>query len=81
MGSLAPSQVSDPRDAMRLVCRTVAVGAPLLKTELGAKVGSELEELADLSEGLAWESGSGKRWTPPPGALADRFSFAPCSVV
>ncbi len=38
---------------MRLVCRTVAVGAPLLKTELGAKVGSELEELADLSEGLA----------------------------
>jgi hypothetical protein len=66
---------------MRLVCRTVAVGAPLLKTELGAKVGSKLEELADLSGGLAGASGSGKRWTAPSGALADRLSFAPCSVV
>ena len=53
VGRLAPSQVSDPQDAVQLACRTVAVGAPLLKTELGATVGSELEELADLSEGLA----------------------------
>jgi uncharacterized membrane protein len=53
VGRLAPGQISDPRDAVRLVCRAVTVGAPLLKTELGATVGSELEELADLSEGLS----------------------------
>ena len=53
VGRLAPGGVSDPRDAARLVLRAVAVGAPLLETELGAGVGAELEELADLSEGLA----------------------------
>jgi len=52
VGRLAPSQVSDPRDAVRLVCRAAAVGAPLLETELAATVGSQLQELADLSEGL-----------------------------
>lgn len=52
VGRLAPSQVSDPRDAVRLVCRAVVVGAPLLKTVLAATVDSELQELADLSAGL-----------------------------
>ena len=52
VGRLAPGGVSDPRDAARLVRRVVAVGAPLLETELGARVGAELEELADLSAGL-----------------------------
>lgn len=52
VGRLAPSQVSDPRDAVRLVCRAVVVGAPLLKTELAATVDSELQELTDLSAGL-----------------------------
>lgn len=49
---LAPQQISSERDAASLVQRSVEVGAPLLRTELGAAVGSDLEELAGLSEGL-----------------------------
>lgn len=52
VGRLAPSQVSASLDAVALACRTVEVGASLLKTELGAAVGSDLESLADLSEAL-----------------------------
>ncbi len=47
---LAPEQVSDPEDAANLVCRAVRVGSCLLKTDLGGKVGADLEELVDLSE-------------------------------
>ena len=52
VGRLAPQQVSDPQDAVALVCRAVEVGAPLLNTELAAAVGSDMEKLADLSEEL-----------------------------
>lgn len=53
VGRMAPRQVPDPLDAVRLVCRAVEAGAPLLKTRLGATVEANLEELADLSKGLA----------------------------
>lgn len=49
---LAPQQLPAERDAVSLIQRTVEVGTPLLKTERSAAVGSDLEELADLSEGL-----------------------------
>ena len=49
---LAPRQLPSERDAVSLMYRTVEIGATLLKTELGAAVGSDLEELANLSEGL-----------------------------
>jgi hypothetical protein len=49
---LAPEQIADSRDAARLACRTVRVGARLLKTELSAAVGSALEEIANLSAEL-----------------------------
>ncbi len=68
VGRLAPEHVPDPRDAVMLVLRTVEVGALLLNTESGTAVGSDLEELAELSADLeggqqvreaidnAWES-------------------------
>ena len=49
---LAPQQLPAERDAVSLIQRTVEVGTLLLKTERSAAVGSDLEELADLSEGL-----------------------------
>lgn len=49
---LATEQLPDTRDAVTLVQRTVEVGAPLLETEQSAAVGSDLEELVLLSEGL-----------------------------
>ncbi len=52
VGRLAPSHISDPRDAVRLARRAVGVGAPLLKTELASAICSDLEDIADLSEGL-----------------------------
>ncbi len=52
VGHLAPQQIPSERDAVYLIRRTVEVGTALLKTELGAAVGSDLEELAGLSEGL-----------------------------
>ncbi|HEV2094563.1 MAG TPA: DUF2254 family protein, partial [Rubrobacter sp.] len=52
VGRLAPRQLPSERDAVALVLRTVEAGAPLLETEQGAAVGSDLEELAGLSEGL-----------------------------
>jgi uncharacterized membrane protein len=52
VGYLAPQQLPSERDALTLVLRAVEVGAPLLRTELSAAVGSDLEELAGLSEGL-----------------------------
>lgn len=53
VGRLAPQQISDPQDAVALVCRVVEAGAPLLKTEeLAAAVGWDMEALANLSEEL-----------------------------
>jgi uncharacterized membrane protein len=49
---LAPQQIPSERDAVSLMQRTVEAGAPLLRTELSAAVGSDLEEIAGLSEGL-----------------------------
>jgi len=49
---LAPQQIPDPYDALNLICRAVEVGAPLLKTELSTPVGSDLEELANISNEL-----------------------------
>ncbi len=51
-GRLAPEHIPDPRDAVMLALRTVEVGAPLLNTESGKAVGSDLEELAELSASL-----------------------------
>lgn len=58
---------------MALLRRTVEVGASLLKTEQGAEVGSDLEELALLSEGLrggerVWEAVRGAVGGAPPTA-------------
>ena len=52
VGRLAPRQLPSERDAVALVLRAVEAGAPLLETEQGTAVGSDLEELAGLSEGL-----------------------------
>ena len=52
VGYLAPQQLPSERDAVPLVLRAVEVGTPLLRTELNTVVGSDLEELAGLSEGL-----------------------------
>ncbi|HEV2091777.1 MAG TPA: DUF2254 domain-containing protein [Rubrobacter sp.] len=52
VGYLAPQQLPHERDAVSLVQRTVEVGAPLLGTESSAAVGSDMEELVGLSEGL-----------------------------
>ncbi|MDP9477712.1 MAG: DUF2254 domain-containing protein [Actinomycetota bacterium] len=52
VGYLAPRQLPYERDAVTLVLRIVEVGAPLLGTELSAAVGSDLEELARVSEDL-----------------------------
>ncbi len=49
---LAPDQVSDPEDASNLVIKTVEVAAPLLETELEARVREDLEELRAATEGL-----------------------------
>lgn len=74
VGRLAPSQVPDPRDAARLACRAVAIGAPLLKTGLAAKVGPELGELADLSSGLADGQRVGEAVDAAREAAADRLA-------
>ncbi len=47
---LAPSGVSDPRDAANLVLGAVGIGERLL--EAGVDVGADLEELSRLSEDL-----------------------------
>ncbi len=47
---LAPSQVSDPRDAAELVLGTVKTGERLL--EAGVDISPDLERLSQLSEGL-----------------------------
>lgn len=52
VGRLAPRQVSNPRDAVNLACRTVEAGASLLKGELGMAVRLDLEELIHVSEDL-----------------------------
>ena len=52
VGYLTPQQLPSERDAVTLVLRTVEVGAPLLRTESGAAVGPDLEELAGISEDL-----------------------------
>ena len=52
VGYLAPRQLPSERDAVTLVLRAVEVGTPLLGTELSAAVGSDLEELAGISEDL-----------------------------
>ncbi len=49
---LAPGHISDPEDGVNLVRGAVRVGAHLLETDLRTEVASDLEELADLSDGL-----------------------------
>lgn len=49
---LAPGQLPNPEDAVMLVSRAVEIGVHLLETERGSSIGSDLEELAELSEGL-----------------------------
>lgn len=52
VGRLTPQEITDPRDAANLVLRAIEVGAPLLRTPLGEKVGEDLRELARFSEDL-----------------------------
>lgn len=52
VGRLAPREITDPRDAANLVLRAIEVGAPLLSTPLGEKVGEDLHELARFSGDL-----------------------------
>lgn len=55
VGRLAPSQVSDPRDAMRLTRKAAEIGVSLMTrpdAELKTAVGSDLEELIDLTVDL-----------------------------
>ena len=47
---LAPSQISDPQDALNLVLDAVKLGGRLM--EAGVDVGSDLESLPELSEDL-----------------------------
>lgn len=55
VGRLAPSQVSDPRDAMRLTRKAAEIGVSLMTrpdADLKMAVGSDLEELIDLTVDL-----------------------------
>lgn len=55
VGRLAPSQVSDPRDAMRLTRKAAEIGVSLMTrpdADLKTAVGSDLEELIDLTVDL-----------------------------
>jgi hypothetical protein len=52
VGRLTPQEITDPRDAANLVLRAIEVGAPLLSTPLGEKVGEDLHELARFSGDL-----------------------------
>lgn len=61
---LAPSQVSDPQDAVNLVLDAVKIGGRLL--EAGVNIGSDLEDLSQLSENL---SGGGRVREAVEGAL------------
>lgn len=56
VGRLAPGQVSDPRDAMRLTRKAAEIGVSLVMTRPGAEpettAGPDLEELVDLTADL-----------------------------
>lgn len=49
---LAPGQLPNPLDAVTLMLRTVEIGSELLKKDRSSTVGPNLEEIAELSEGL-----------------------------
>ncbi len=52
VAQMAPNQVSNPKDACRLMRRVVEVGAYLVRAGHGSMVAADLEELAELSEEL-----------------------------
>ncbi len=56
VGRLAPGQITDPRDAVKLTRKAADIGVSLLEAKPGAEtetaVGSDLQELVDLSVDL-----------------------------